>query len=111
MALDLRRSWNRNCRRWLEHVLVDLEAKGILEATRERWPPHYHIALYPRIYRSYVDRLAHQPPANTHLVARGDTLWRIAQKHKTTLEAVKSANGLRSNRIYPGQVLSIPSSE
>ncbi len=108
MALDLRRPWSRVCRGWLEHTLVTLEAKGVLEATLERSPPHYHIALFPKPYERYVDELRHAPVENTYMVMRGDTLWRIAQRHNTTIEMVKRENGLRSSRIYPGQVLRVP---
>ena len=101
MAVDLRRSNNRKCRNWLEAVLLSLEAKGVLEANRERWPPHYHIAVYPRPYERYVELMANQQPEPMHLVSRGDTLWQIARKHATTVAAVKAVNGLRSNRIYP----------
>ncbi len=111
MALDLRRSWNRACRRWLETVLVSLEEQGVLEATYERWPPHYHVALFPNRYERYVDQISHQPPPDTYLVSRGDTLWKIARRHRTTVERVKAENGLRSNRIYPGQLLTVPSGE
>ena len=58
MAIDLRYSGDRNCRRWLEGVLISLEGAGVLEATRERYPAHYHIALFPKPYASYVQRVA-----------------------------------------------------
>ncbi len=44
------------------------------------------------------------------MVMRGDTLWRIAQRHRTTIERVKRENNLRSSRIYPGQILQVPAS-
>ena len=53
MAIDLRRPAGR-CRGWLEAVLLSLEARGVLEATRERRPPHYHVAVYPKPYAAYV---------------------------------------------------------
>jgi len=54
MAMDLRRSNKPSCRQWLERVLLQLEARGVLEATRESRPPHYHVALFPRPYVQYV---------------------------------------------------------
>jgi len=54
MAMDLRRSNKASCRQWLERVLLQLEARGVLEATRERRPPHYHVALFPQPYVQYV---------------------------------------------------------
>jgi hypothetical protein len=57
MAMDLRRSRRPACQRWIERVLLDLERAGVLEATRERRPPHYHVALYPEPYTAHVARL------------------------------------------------------
>ncbi len=112
MALDLRRAWNRNCRRWIEGVLLTLEGRGLLEATYE-WPPHYHVALFPQRYAAYLQEMASRPPeeefqVTSYRVSPGDTLWKIARRHRTTVEEVKRGNGLRSNRIYPGQVLKVP---
>ena len=56
MAVDLRVPAGR-CRGWLEAVLLSLEARGVLEATRERRPPHYHVAVYPKPYAAYVRAL------------------------------------------------------
>jgi LysM repeat protein len=61
MALDLRVSERRACRRWLEGTLVALEKKGIIEATRERRPPHYHVAVFPSQYQNYVAELDRGP--------------------------------------------------
>jgi hypothetical protein len=108
MALDMRRPNNWTCRSWLERVLVTLESRGVLEATYERRPPHYHIAVFPNRYSDYVERIGDNPKIATHLVSRGDTLTRIARKHKTSVETVKAFNGLRSDRIYPGQLLELP---
>lgn len=108
MALDLRRPYDRGCRSWLERVLLSLEKQGVLEATYERRPPHYHVAVYPDPYKRYVERLQSGRAIRSHLVDRGDTLWRIATKYKTTVAEVKRHNGLRSNKIYPGQILEVP---
>lgn len=108
MALDLRRPSDRSCRSWLEKVLLSLEKQGVLEATYERRPPHYHIAVYPNLYKRYVERLESGRPTRSHLVGRGDTLWRIATKYNTTVAAVRRQNDLRSDKIYPGQILEVP---
>jgi hypothetical protein len=47
MAVDLRRSDRRACLQWLESTLLALEGEGMIEATREHWPPHYHVAVFP----------------------------------------------------------------
>lgn len=111
MALDLRRPNRGTCRSWLERVLLSLEAQGVLEANRERWPPHYHLAVFPDPYLRYVERLERGVAQERYRVARGDTLWKIAQKHRTTVGEVIRTNGLRSNRIYPGQILQLPTAE
>jgi LysM repeat protein len=54
MAVDVRRSRKSSCRRWLERTLASLERQGVLDATRERRPPHYHVAIYPDSYTRYV---------------------------------------------------------
>ncbi len=42
-----------------------------------------------------------------HNVKKGDTLYDIARKYKTTVARIKSLNNLRSNVIYPGQKLKL----
>jgi LysM repeat protein len=43
-----------------------------------------------------------------HTVRSGESLWGIAQRHGTTVEALARANGLRGVTIRPGQVLDVP---
>lgn len=43
-----------------------------------------------------------------YIVAKGDTLWSISQKYKTSVSAIKTANGLNSNGIGIGRALLIP---
>lgn len=57
MAVDLRVSQRASCRRWLETTLLSLERRGVLDATREHFPPHYHVALFPAPYARYVAQL------------------------------------------------------
>lgn len=119
MAVDLRRSRSAKCRAWLERVLLTLERQGVLEATREYYPPHYHIAVFPRPYVQYVASLnehrdagqeepSNGAPAGEHLVRAGDTLWEIAKSAGISVQAIRVANELSSNRIKPGQRLTIP---
>lgn len=115
MAIDLRRPQGTACRSWLERVLLQMEGSGVLDATRERRPPHYHVALFPRQYRAYVtqlqSRVASLAPAITpsvYTVRRGDSLWEIARNHDTTVNTLKNINDIEGNRIYAGQVLAVP---
>jgi membrane-bound lytic murein transglycosylase D len=44
-----------------------------------------------------------------HVVERGDTLSKIARRYGTSIEALASANNMRSRTmIHPGQVLTVP---
>ncbi len=110
MAVDLRRSGKRACRAWLERVLTQLEGRGVLDAVRERRPPHYHVAVFPRQYAAYVKSLGGTVATTTYRVRNGDSLWTIAERHGTTVEQLRTANNLRGSRIYAGQVLSLPAS-
>lgn len=119
MAVDLRLSRRSQCRAWLERVLLSLEQRGVLEATREKWPPHYHIALFPEPYTTYVaalegrdegheDAPADDGPAGDYVVKAGDSLWKIARSTGVTVADLRVANELASTRIQPGQRLRIP---
>lgn len=109
MALDVRMSRNGSCRNWLESTLLSLERSGVLDATRERRPPHYHIALFPNQYEGYVTRLeGPRRKGRNYVVARGDTLWEISRRFGTSVASIREANGLRSGLIRPGQSLKIP---
>ena len=44
-----------------------------------------------------------------HTVRPGDTLGAIARRYRTSVEAIKRLNGLRSNLIRVGQILRVPS--
>lgn len=46
--------------------------------------------------------------ADTYKVQKGDTLSKIANTYKTTINDIKSLNGLSSDLIYAGQTLQIP---
>jgi len=52
MAVDLRISRSAKCRAWLEGQLLQLESAGEVDATREKRPPHYHVAVLMRTPRT-----------------------------------------------------------
>lgn len=139
IAVDVRKSSRRRCRDWLRETLLVLERQGVLEATEEHRPPHFHIAVFPAPYGQYVaerggrpdvtaTRTAARAPsarggakssskptrsktaATRYRVRKGDSLWAIARRHSVTVARLKSVNGLRSSTVKPGQTLLIPKS-
>ena len=58
MAVDLRVPDAPSCRRWLESTLLALERERVLEATLERSPLHFHVAVFPDEYLAYVARFS-----------------------------------------------------
>jgi LysM domain-containing protein/uncharacterized protein DUF5715 len=119
MAVDLRTPATAACRRWLESTLLALERKRVLDATLERSPLHFHVAVFPDEYLAYVAAstgrsestvLAAVEGPTRHTVRRSETLWEIAKRYGTTPARIRAANGLTSNVIRPGQTLDIPGS-
>lgn len=134
MALDIRRSGSRAARKWLEQNLLVMEGRGVIEATHERHPPHYHVAVFPNEYEAYVARRTKAeteeasareervlpnlaglvPPGSrgatyqSYRVQRGDSLWTIARKHGTTVTRLKTLNAMDDSEIFPGQKLMVP---
>lgn len=132
MALDLRKPTKAKCLTWLRKTLLALDAGGVIEATEERRPPHFHIAVFPQPYTRYVrgtggvirvaaavergtvgakasaTASAAEAGTRTYRVRPGDSLWTIARKNRVTVDRIKSANDLRGSRIVAGQLLTIP---
>jgi hypothetical protein len=57
MAVDLRVSARAECRDWLTAELLTLEERGLLDATREYRPPHFHVAVFPGPFQRYDQTL------------------------------------------------------
>lgn len=128
--MDIRRSNNGAAQRWLERELLGLERQGLIDATKERRPPHYHVAVFPGPQPNLLaeaEPASASPPAvstaaptkptkpvkarasyRTHKVRRGDSLWTISQRYDCTVKELKRANSMASSRLRPGQVLRIP---
>jgi membrane-bound lytic murein transglycosylase D len=51
------------------------------------------------------------PNPGTYKVRKGDTLYDIARRFGISISDLRRANGLQSSRIYPGDVLRIPTSQ
>ena len=106
MAVDLRIPSNGQCRAWLESTLLSLETSYVLDVTRERRPPHYHVAVFPETYTNYLTAMNGQ--SREYTVQRGDTLTAVAARMNTTVARLRAANGLRTDLINIGQRLSVP---
>ncbi len=122
MAVDLRVPKSRKCRAWLENTLLSLERENVVDVTRERYPPHYHVAVYAEHYETRVARLTGQSPRGSestpatsfagsyqrYVVQKGDTLSEIAQRNGIQVAQLRAVNTLRGNLINVGQKLRIP---
>lgn len=108
MAADLRIPQKSSCRSWLENTLLSLEGTGVIDVTRERNPPHYHVAVFTQTYEQYVASLSESGNAGEYTVRRGDTLSAIAKHHDISIAQLRSANGMRGDMLQVGQKLQIP---
>ena len=72
---------------------------GIVDYFRDNPPPDSYLAANPPPYRESAVR---------HVIARGDTLSEIALRYNVSLSVLKRFNGLSSDTIRIGQVLTIP---
>ena len=62
MAVDFRVPATAKQRAWLENALLGLENARVLDVTREKHPPHYHVAVFPAEYLAYAkQRMAAEP--------------------------------------------------
>lgn len=133
MAVDLRVSSKSSCRRWLESTLLYLEKEGALDATREHWPSHYHVAVFPQRYLTYLrsvdadvptpslNRVASASSGEAHAkgdgaadsydsykVRSGDSLSTLARRFGTSVAQLRKLNGIKGSRIIAGQKLTVP---
>jgi uncharacterized protein DUF5715 len=56
MAVDFRVPEDAASRQWLEQTLLSMEKDGLVDATRERHPPHYHVAVFAEPLLAYVEK-------------------------------------------------------
>jgi hypothetical protein len=136
MAVDFRKPNSGPCLTWLRASLIDLEKRGVVEATEERHPAHFHVAVLnqqrppARMIAAAAPPVSTKPsevaPATkveaeshgevtskkesttTYTVRAGDNLWSIAKKHGTTPDQIQKLNGLKTSRLRVKQVLTLP---
>lgn len=96
---------------------ISLEEIYLYNPGFNRWAtdpdgPHQLLLPIERV-AGFKERLADYPPERRvrwerHRVKSGESLLQIAQNYRTTVELVKSVNGLRGNTIRAGDTLTIP---
>ena len=106
MAVDLRIPRSQKCRTWLENTLLSLEKQHVVDVTRERYPPHYHVAVFARNAETRV--VVNSSSSQKYVVRRGDTLSEISARNGVSVAQLRAANNLRGNLINIGQKLRIP---
>lgn len=126
MAVDLHKPTTSRCLTWLRRELLALEGTGVIEATEEHHPAHFHVAVFADEYVRFA-RIQSEANPTVMIVARtnppapakqptrryrvreGDSLWSIAQQHSTSVAELMVANRLGSQtKIRAGQTLIIP---
>jgi hypothetical protein len=114
IAVDLRKPRHSKCLRWMRRVLKSLEDTGVIEATEEHHPAHFHVAVFAVPYKRYVTRITGGEVmfANgdrvKYEIRKGDSLWSIARRYGTSVEALQSINELSSSTIMAGQTIVVP---
>lgn len=83
--------------------MMQLNPDGIVGSAT--WQALYDIYLN---IRGNLPETAPDPDYFSYTVQSGDTLWRLAQRYGTTVDAIKRLNGLGNDALYVGQVLKIP---
>ncbi len=69
------------------------------------------------LYKVYLGIVQNIPPTGSgedtfeYVVKAGDSLWLIARRYNTTVDTIKSINGLTNNMITTGQILKIPAGQ
>ncbi|HET7566069.1 MAG TPA: DUF5715 family protein [Gemmatimonadaceae bacterium] len=116
IAVDLRKPRGA-CLSWLRHVLESLEATGVIEATEEHYPPHFHVAVYSVPYKRYVERqsgtevMVADGDVQQYEIRKGDSLWSIAHRYGVSVEQLQQLNDLSSATIKAGETIRVPSGQ
>lgn len=62
----------------------------------------------PEPSRLRTARLNAQPSARTHTIRKGDTLFSLARRYNTSVDALRKLNNLKSTSLSTGQRLRVP---
>jgi hypothetical protein len=102
MAVDLRVSRSARCVDWLQEELLALEEQGLLDATREYRPPHFHIAVFPGPYEEHVAALVADSTARAAML-RADSVRTAAALRAAAAEPVPAPAAIPGG--LPGTLL------
>lgn len=103
-------------------MLVETAFISNPEEERRLNNPHHQHKLASAILNGVKGYFEQSPPQGTlfasmkkdkpkvHIVKRGDTLSGIASRYRVSLNQIKAANNLRSDRLLVGKTLTIPKS-
>jgi hypothetical protein len=83
-------------RAWLEKALLGLENARVLDVTREKHPPHYHVAVFPAEYLAYAGKKMSQEPV---AVVKKDESIPAASSPVLTQAVTAVAPGVRAGSI------------
>lgn len=109
MAVDFRRPRSAACLEWLRASLLGLENRRVIEATEERHPPHFHVAVLqeapmtPQVIAS-VNPKTTPRPATTVAVAHGD-VGRLPATPTTVAATPPPSTGTKTYRVRAGDNL------
>lgn len=92
--------------------LIDNRSRVQEETTSQPLPLNREAAPDSPVFQAATLPVSPQPKGNvlgrTIVVQGGDTLWRLARRHKVEMEALRSLNGLSGNLIVVGRKLRLP---
>lgn len=99
-------------------VLIETAFISNPEEERRLRDPAHRAALAQAIFKGVRSHFFASPPPGTwlaqnaradeHVVSNGETLSAIASRHRTSVRALRSANGLAGDSLQAGLVLRIP---
>ena len=129
MAVDFHKPAGK-CLPWLRTNLLALEGRHVIEATEEKHPAHFHVAVLRQLREPPIRLLASSArragvggklgavsgdvglpstgaAMQTYRVRTGDNLWTIAERHNTTAPDLQTLNHLHTARIRVGEELQL----
>lgn len=107
IAFDIgKKGMSKRCRVWLESRLLFLEGNNQIDATREKWPAHYHIVVF---VKNLDKEIIHKLHEQIHIVQGGDSFYEIARTYGISAGELMRRNGLnKGDVIHPGDRLYLP---